>query len=86
MASGIANNEKEKKKKPISRPADQNENTVVCVARNDRTNATQLDGTGKEIRGCKEQIRNGEYVSIKVTDKPVQIVSKQPEKDDEMDK
>lgn len=86
MANGIANNEKGKRKKPISRPADQNENTVVCVARIAKTNEKQLDGTGKEIRGCKEQIRNGEYVSIKVTDKPVQIVSKQPEKDHEMDK
>ena len=71
MANGIANNGKGNKK--VSRPARQDEMTVVCVARLAKTQAKGLDGAGKSVRGCKEQLRNGEYVSIKLSDKPLQI-------------
>ena len=72
MANGIANNENEEKK-ITKRPAGQNEKSVVCVARLAKTDERGLDGAGKPVRGCKEQLQNGEYVTIKLSDKPLQI-------------
>ena len=66
MANGIGN-------KKIGKPAEQNEKTVVCVSRLAKTNEKALDGAGKQVRGCKEQIQRGEYVTIKLSDKPLQI-------------
>lgn len=74
MANGIAKNEKERKS--IKKPAEQYENSLVCVARVAKTDEKALDGAGKEIRGCKEQIRAGEYVVIKLKDEPVQVADK----------
>ena len=71
MANGIGNNEKAKKQ--VSKPAEQNENTVVCVARLAKTNEKGLDGAGKQVKGCKEQLQSGEYVTIKLSNKPLQI-------------
>ena len=66
MANGIGN-------KKIGKPADQKEKTVVCVSRLAKTNERGLDGAGKQVRGCKEQIQRGEYVTFKLSNKPLQI-------------
>ena len=70
MANGIGNNELKKKK--INTPAGKDDMTVVCVARLAQTEKG-LDGAGKKVKGCKEQLRNGEYITIKLSDKPLQI-------------
>lgn len=71
MANGIANNKKEEKKQ-IKRPAEQNEKSLVCVGGLVQTDK-ELDVKGTPVRGCKEQIQKGEYVSIKLSSKPLQV-------------
>ena len=83
MANGIANNEKEEKKS-IKDPAEQSDNSLVCVSGLVQTEK-ELDAKGKPLRGRKEQIKRGEYVVFKVTDEPVRVPSKPAtvNKDDE---
>lgn len=71
MANGIANNKKEEKK-PKRRPAEQDEKSLVCVGGLVQTEK-ELDVKGTPVRGCKEQIQRGEYVSIKISSKPLQV-------------
>ena len=70
MANGIGN--KELRKKKVNTPAGKDDMTVVCVARLAQTEKG-LDGAGKKVKGCKEQLKSGEYVTIKLSDKPLQI-------------
>ena len=67
MANGIGN-------KKIGKPADQKENTVVCVSRLAKTERG-LDGAGIQVRGLKEQLKKG-YFAIKLSSTPVQQVKR----------
>jgi len=74
MANGIANNEKEEKKS-IKDPAEQSDNSLVCVGGLVQTEK-ELDVKGSPVKGRKEQLLRGEYVVYKVTDEPVRVPSK----------
>ena len=75
MANGIANNEKEEKNPISKRPAEQNDNSNVCLSSFAKTPDRGITGfKGISTRDeLKEQIRNGEYKAIKLSDKPLQI-------------
>ena len=79
MANGIANN-REEEKKSISKsegkgPAEQGDNSDVCVSSFAKTPTKGIIGfRGISTRDeLKEQIRNGEYKAIKLSDRPIQI-------------
>lgn len=85
MANGIANNEKSKKKK-ISTPAEQRDKTNICLSSFAKTPSKGIIGfKGISTRDeLKEQIRNGEYVAIKLSDKPLQTEQSAEKKDIEI--
>lgn len=74
MANGIANNGRSKKKK-ISTPAEQSDKTNICLSSFAKTPSKGIIGfKGISTRDeLKEQIRKGEYKSIKISDRPIQI-------------
>ena len=65
MANGIAN----------KRPSGQNEKSNVCVSRFAKTPTRGIEGfSGLSVRDAlKNQIKNGEYIAIKISDRPLQI-------------
>lgn len=73
MANGIANNEK-RRKKQISKPAEQKEKSNVCVSSFAKTPTRGIVGfKGLSISDeLKKQIENGEYKAIKLSDRPLQ--------------
>jgi len=80
MANGIGNNESKKQltnQVKIKSPAEKDEKSRVTVSSFADTLSKGITGfkgiaTEDQLKG---QLRNGEYVTIKVSDKPIEIKS-----------
>ena len=80
MANGIGNNER----KIV--PSGKNEKSNVCLSSFAETPNKGITGfKGISIHEkLKEQIRNGEYKAIKLSDKPLEVGKQVADKDDDL--